>query len=270
MNDPKRLLEADGSSATSFERQLLQSVVDEQPSAEVSRRMLEATLASGGGAAAASGAAGLSVSPWMIAGLLAVGAAGGWLVLSTPRSAGEPRASVSQHPPALPAPELAKSARDDVSAADGVGDGASEPAEAPRQMLSGPSSRAERSLPTVSTPEGDGEAKATLRAAPRPKAPQTGVAPTAVAQTGAAQTAERRSAEAAPSLSVDVSSTLRDEVRLLDEARAALQAGNASAAQKALSVYEQRFPAGMLRQEALVLGRRARELGRSNAEPGQP
>lgn len=52
-------------------------------------------------------------------------------------------------------------------------------------------------------------------------------------------------------------STLAEEVRLLDRARALVRQGDERAALRVLSTYEQRYPQGVLRREAKVLRARA-------------
>lgn len=60
-------------------------------------------------------------------------------------------------------------------------------------------------------------------------------------------------------------STLEEEMRLLDQARSALRAGkNPGEALRLLSLYEKKYPAGTLRQEATVL--RVSALEESGAE----
>jgi len=56
---------------------------------------------------------------------------------------------------------------------------------------------------------------------------------------------------ARPAASVTVD--LRDEIRLLDQARAAVRAGNGSEALALLGKYNRRYPRGQFRQEAQVL-----------------
>jgi hypothetical protein len=50
---------------------------------------------------------------------------------------------------------------------------------------------------------------------------------------------------------------LREEIALIDAARAALQTGDRERARERLQVYRERFPDGILRREAKVLARRA-------------
>jgi TolA-binding protein len=59
----------------------------------------------------------------------------------------------------------------------------------------------------------------------------------------------------APRKAVKASSVseLRDEIRLMDQARAALRAGSADKALALLARYAQRYPEGAFRQEATVL-----------------
>lgn len=57
-------------------------------------------------------------------------------------------------------------------------------------------------------------------------------------------------------------STLREELELLDRARAAVQAGDAQRALDLLASYDRRFPHGMLRHESQLLRKRADEAVR--------
>lgn len=69
----------------------------------------------------------------------------------------------------------------------------------------------------------------------------------------------------APALPKKAASTLEEEMRLLDQARSALRArGNPAEALRLLAIYEEKFPAGALRQEATVL--RVSALKESGAE----
>jgi hypothetical protein len=52
-------------------------------------------------------------------------------------------------------------------------------------------------------------------------------------------------------------SQLRDEIALLDAARAALQQGNRTRALESLSQYQERFPGGILERESQLLRRHA-------------
>lgn len=255
MNEPKRLLAPDGDAATGFERQLLQAVLDERPSEAATQAMLEATLAAG--SAAAPGAVGMGAGAWLASAAAAVGIAGlaaaVWLssdaspeeVAQAPadtRSLGARPASAS---PASVTPE---------GPADGTlvgGTGKESPAAnldaggvplAPA-ATSGTSQDTNHEpadvRPSGSSPRGS---TATTKASPA-RAPEAAAhAPTPMEQ-------ER------------LSRTLREEVELLDKARSALHASDASGALAALARYDERFPSGMLRKESAVLRQRATALG---------
>jgi hypothetical protein len=55
---------------------------------------------------------------------------------------------------------------------------------------------------------------------------------------------------------VDDDSQLREEIALLDSARAAIQRADRETARATLNVYRERFPSGILRREAKLLGGR--------------
>jgi hypothetical protein len=111
MSDPERLLKGGG---TKFERELLGSLANEQPSRTLSRRMRQGLVALGVLTGAKTGVAGIVA----IVGLLSVGAGGAWLaqhqravapprpVASVPSLA---RASVARAPAAAPAAPSATS-----------------------------------------------------------------------------------------------------------------------------------------------------------------
>lgn len=54
--------------------------------------------------------------------------------------------------------------------------------------------------------------------------------------------------------------SLRDEVALLDQARASLRAGAPERALEQLALYDRKFPSGTLHQESVLLRQRAHEL----------
>ncbi|HYP99517.1 MAG TPA: outer membrane protein assembly factor BamD [Polyangiaceae bacterium] len=87
--------------------------------------------------------------------------------------------------------------------------------------------------------------------APSPALPATEPAPSAAPTNAREDSAPtRRASKAAPA---DSAADLSDQLRLIDAARAAVAAGNASAASAALTSYRTRFPRGPFGQEAAVL-----------------
>ncbi len=107
--------------------------------------------------------------------------------------------------------------------------------------------------PSSSNPAPQGELPALEAAPPSP-------APAAVDPVGAEPAPSVAApSEAEPSALDDASADgqLREEIALIDTARAALQAGHRDAAREQLRAYRERFPDGILRREAKVLARRA-------------
>jgi hypothetical protein len=92
---------------------------------------------------------------------------------------------------------------------------------------------------------------------PRSALPLPSEAPAAAAQAGALppviQTSEPKREDVG-----SMSSALREEIAVLDQARAALQQGDRKQARAALKLYARRFPDGVLRREAALLGRQRR------------
>jgi len=113
--------------------------------------------------------------------------------------------------------------------------------------------QAERSAPSANVAV---EAPSTAPAAPIPAAvpPSLAVAPAAAPAAPAA---------VEPAAEEPSSGELREEIRLLDEARSALQRGSGAAALEQLDRYRQRFPSGVLRREASLLRQQA-VAGRSS------
>jgi len=107
--------------------------------------------------------------------------------------------------------------------------------------------QAERSAPSANVAV---EAPSTAPAAPIPAAvpPSLAVAPAAAPAAPAA---------VEPAAEEPSSGELREEIRLLDEARSALQRGSGAAALEQLDRYRQRFPSGVLRREASLLRQQA-------------
>lgn len=100
------------------------------------------------------------------------------------------------------------------------------------------------------------EAATEAPAAPLPAAvPSSPAAPAAAA----AEPAAAEPAAAEPS-----NGELREEIRLLDEARSSLQRGSGAAALEQLDRYRQRFPSGVLRREASLLRQQAAAAARSS------
>jgi len=107
--------------------------------------------------------------------------------------------------------------------------------------------QAERSAPSANVAV---EAPSTAPAAPIPAAvpPSLAVAPAAAPAAPAA---------VEPAAEEPSSGELREEIRLLDEARSALQRGSGAAALEQLDRYRQHFPSGVLRREASLLRQQA-------------
>jgi hypothetical protein len=84
---------------------------------------------------------------------------------------------------------------------------------------------------------------------------QARVAPAAPEPTSAARSADLDEGTAAGNAppALDDDSRLREEIALLDAARAALQRADRDGARATLSAYRERFPSGILRREANVL-----------------
>lgn len=238
MTDPKRLLELDGSPATEFERHLLEAVVHEEPSAALTERMLESTLAASAGAAA--GGAGWGAGALLLAGALTAGAVGGWALWTRTPS---PTEGVTSLPlvdsvSSRPSADLDEQAsfekrgafekqsvlgKQEALAKENTSEEPSEPS-APHPFL-GQEELVRPHSTTASNPKGTGHSKAA---------------------------SEDKGAHGTPS-------SLREEVRLLDEARGALRGGDSATALSVLARYERAFPKGALRKEATLLWQRAQE-----------
>lgn len=186
MTEPERLLSSD---ATDFERQLLESVLDEQPSARLEWRMQRGLGLAGPGLWLAGAKAAVASTAGKLVSVAIVGAslAAGGSALQSYWSGGE-NVPVRTDSAALPA-------------------------QAPA-------------------------ARATLNA---PAVDETALepAPSVAAATSAAE-----------------SSSLREEIELLDAARKAIARGERAVAERVLQRYRQRFPEGVLRREAQILEQR--------------
>jgi hypothetical protein len=128
----------------------------------------------------------------------------------------------------------------------------SAPAAPTAPAKSGEASRAAEGKPV---PESASEA---LSPIPSPPELPVGAFEPAPANDGAKgeQGAKPGAPSEPPSLTAD-DNQLREEIALLDAARAALQRADRDAARTTLSTYRERFPNGVLRREAKVLWSRA-------------
>ena len=180
MNDPKRLLDGDG---TAFERALLGAIAGERPSRDLHRKMRLGIGLVGVGAVAKAASA--SWNQIALAGAVVVGLVTGGAVIAKRVTKVEGPAPIVAAAPAPVAPKPA----------------AVEP------------------IP-VTVPE-----------APKAAEPEP----------------VRRNAKVAPVADI------REEIRLLDQARSAVRSGNNAQALRALAKYDQKFPRGQFRQEAQVL-----------------
>jgi hypothetical protein len=176
MSDPERMLDGDGSS---FERELLGSLVKERPGRALSRRMRQGLVLSG-----VLTSAKLGMASWVvIAGFVTAGATVGAVALTRGM------------------PEVAA------------------PVVAPKVEL--------------------------------PRAPKVEAAPAVEAPVAPAPEAVMKpSSVPAPAAS---SGDLREEIALLDQARAAVRGGSGEKALALLALYQKRFPRGEFRQEVTVL-----------------
>jgi hypothetical protein len=225
MKEPKRLL---SHGATDFERQLLRAVANERPSAVLRSRM-QRGLGLVGPLAWASNVKAM-------VGSVASKFAGGIGLSTIVAVAGI--AAVSLTP-----------GSDPVSAA-----------AAPMSAVSieAPASTVE---PSVSTLGHDAPAlmpapsnePALVAQAAVPPAPALGA--NEAAEAGDEPSAN--GAEATSGSADDGDSRLREEIALLDTARASLQHGDRESARQSLRSYRERFPDGILRREAGLLRRRA-------------
>ena len=237
MSDPRRLIDE---KPDPFEDSLLRSARRDGVSARGRARTMAAlglgasALGTASTGTAATGAAASSkgvVVTWLVIGMLAGGGALGVVELRSsavsPGPSSSPVGSVARStPPVAPAREAASSP---VVVPTGTG-------EVPE--------RGPLVLPTSAMPA-TAVAPAATRASPvAPTTPPSGtteVDPATPAAVGA-------TASAAPT-----SSTLTEELALLDEARGGLARGDATGALATLDRYQQRFPRGTLALEAQVL-----------------
>lgn len=180
MSDPKRFLDGEGSD---FERELLGSLAGEKPPRALTRRMRQGLIVAGLLTSAKTGIASFIA----VAGLVSVGAGGGWLVY---RHYAAPVPVVTVSATQAPAPVALPPV----------------PAEAPNAVVVPSPGASER--------------------------PREGAQP-----------------PSAPSAQGD----LREEIAMLDRARAAVRARDGKGALAALGDYQRRFPRGTFAQEATVL-----------------
>lgn len=274
MNDPKRLLAPDGDTATGFERQLLQAVLDERPSEAATQRMLEATLAAG--TATAPSVAGMGAGAWFASTAVAVGIAG---LAAAVWLGGSGTAEEAAHaPPNAPPIGAANegTTRDAASTRTDQGDrpssvdvehDAMEPAATKPAAPGAPSQQAIPGARGSATPEAQDATTGSAREE-RTQAPSGAGANPARSSSGAAaaRTPRERADGSSAAPSDETSRTLREEVQLLDGARSALRAGDASGAFAALARYDRRFPSGMLRKESALLRQRASALTNENPD----
>lgn len=227
MTQPTRLIAPDGE-ATPLERALLESALDERPSPEASRHILAGTLA----ASSVAATTGLTstAKAWLAITTVAVATAGAGVALLNPHASGDPR--------------VPSSAREQGSTS-------SPQMPEPSALLAAPPAAAERQ-------EAVEEAHDTASELAREPA----------AANSHSQSGRRRSsttettAETHASAGEANASSLREELELLDRARAAVQAGDARRAMELLASYDRRFPQGMLRHESQLLRKRADETFR--------
>jgi len=240
MKDPMRLIDADG---TEFERLLLRAAAQEEPSPDVSARML-AGAASAGAAVAflssieAAGEGALTSSSALAS---SVQASSGAMQASGAALSG---AGGSIAPPAVAGLASTWLVKWGVIGALFTG------AVASGWMVM--DRAAQESKPSLAAPgqplSTDARAPAAL---PAQVPSESGVVqPAAEQPRGAAARAVTAPAGAARS---GASSTLGQEIGLLETARQALAAGDAERALSTIASYRRRFPHGALEQEATVL-----------------
>jgi hypothetical protein len=238
MKEPKRLL---SHGATDFERQLLRAVVSERPSALLRSRM-QRGLGLVGPLAWASNVKALlgTVTSRATVGVAVVGVvvAGSFAAVRLLPNQG------SNDPAPAEAPQPTASA---VASPTNRAPAASAPAAlspaAPSPAALSPAALPPAALPPSVVPAGEPSASAPSGASSSTAAPN-----------------EARPAPAAPSVpstNADDDSRLREEIALLDTARAALQRADREGARSTLRAYRERFPNGILRREAKVLWTRA-------------
>ncbi len=241
MSDPRRLIDE---KPDPFEDALLRSARRDGVSARGRARTMAALglgasalgTASTGTAAtvAAASSKGLVVT-WLVIGMLAGGGALGVVELRSN--------AVSTGPSSSPVASVARSLPPVASAREA----ASSPVVVPTSTVEAPG-RETPVLPTSALPA-TAVAPAVTRASPvspvAPPAETTAIDPTPTPTVTAATGA---TASAAPA-----SSTLSEELALLDEARRELARGDATGALATLDRYQQRFPRGTLALEAQVL-----------------
>lgn len=261
MNDPERLL--DGGSA--LERELLGSASDDVGSEAAYRRVQRAigaaamtTAATGAAAAGVAGASkakalggSLLVGKWLVvgatAGTLVAGSAYVTFALDAPPAS---RAAAPSSPAARPA-GVAPAALASPSAV------AAPPAPAAPESSATAETAAGSTAPEV-TPRASAPALPEVASRPSHEAKSAAIAPPN--ETGDALVVPPAitvaPASSTPS-SAPAESSLAEEVRIVDAARAALARRDPEAALEALARHRREFPGGALRLEAAVLGVRA-------------
>lgn len=235
MTEPERLLV----SGSGFEQALLGAGAVEKPSAALVARM-EQGLGLGGATTATATAA---LSGKLIAAIAATATVGGIAIWSL---SGEPPydTSTKAGPAGIAAQDIA--AQDEVRQGPARDDVA--PREfAPREVAGGSTAEQESILKQGS--DSTGEVASEPRDHSDERASRTRVG-------------SSRSAAKVPSSTVSgpTSTRLKEEVRLLDRVRAALEAGQKAQAFSLLDQYQSRFPEGVLRPEARKLRQNANAL----------
>lgn len=240
MTEPERLLV----SGSGFEQALLGAGAVEKPSAALVARM-EQGLGLGGATTATATAA---LSGKLIAAIAATATVGGIAIWSL---SGEPPydTSTKAGPAGIAAQDVAAQ---DIAAQDEVRQGPARddvaPREfAPREVAGGSTAEQESILKQGS--DSTGEVASEPRDHSDERASRTRVG-------------SSRSAAKVPSSTVSgpTSTRLKEEVRLLDRVRAALEAGQKAQAFSLLDQYQSRFPEGVLRPEARKLRQNANAL----------
>jgi hypothetical protein len=223
MKEPKRLL---SHGATDFERQLLRAVVSERPSALLRSRM-QRGLGLVGPLAWASNVKAMfgTVTSRTLAGVAVAG-----VVVAT----------------GFAAVRLLPSSNEDVAVA-------TAPLQAPPIQARSPARELESAEPSGS------QASAPQVYPVAPPAPLSPL-PVGIERAVPSDEAVPNDAVGSPG-ATDDDGRLREEIALLDAARAALQRRDRSGARASLSIYRERFPSGVLRREANVLRRRVEAKG---------
>jgi len=229
MKEPKRLL---SQGATDFERQLLRAVANERPSALLRSRMqrglgLVGPLAWASTVKAMLGSAAAKVTAVVGLGVLAVAT---------------------------------------VATLELVPDASVDAGEAPARAVSAAPAPVGEAASAVAEPAAAAPAEAAPAAA-APREAEGAHAPGAPSTPNAAPLEAASAPPAAEAAGAEDDRRLREEIALLDGARAALERGDREAARRSLRTYRERFPEGVLAREANLLRRRAEPArARSRAE----